>query len=65
MHAGAISGSSDFSDDRDNTRVFGVNCSGTEKFITECPSNAASMECGTHSDAQVICLGMLLDINDG
>lgn len=60
VHAGAISGSSDFSDERDNTLLFGVRCSGREKFIAECQSDANNRECGTHSDAQVICQGMFL-----
>ena len=60
-YAGAISGSSDFSDEKRNTRLFGVSCSGTEDFITECQSSTDSGECGTHSDAQVICQGMYIN----
>ena len=62
MYVGAISGSSDFSDDKLNTRLFGVNCNGTENFITECQNSINDRVCGQHSDAQVICQGMCINI---
>lgn len=61
-YTGAISGSSDFSDERQNTRLFGVNCNETENFITECQNSTDDRECGTHSDAQVICQGMYINV---
>lgn len=55
-HSGAISGSTHFSDDKFNTRIFGLDCSGTEELITECLWDDSS-DCGQFSDAEVICQG--------
>lgn len=55
---GAISGSSDFSDEKFNTHLFRVSCNGTESYITECQNSTNDRVCGQHSDAQVICQGM-------
>ena len=61
MYVGAINGSSDFSDNELNTRLFGVKCTGAENFITEC-QNSSNDRCGQHSDAQVICQGVCFNI---
>ena len=54
--AGALNGSTAFSDEIFNTRVFELNCDGTEDFILEC-ENSRRGECGQFSDAHVICQG--------
>ena len=55
--SGAINGSSYFSDEVFSTLTFGLNCTGTENSIRECPRHTAESSCGTHSDAHVICQG--------